>query len=115
MLHLEIKSFFLGTDSAPHEIKHKENICGCAGVFNTINSIEIITQIFDQENSLSQLENFVSKNSASFYKIPFNKKKLELTKLDEPILFQDELIEGDLKIKIYKPNFEVNWKVIRRF
>ena len=42
-------------------------------------------------------------------------KKMELIKLDEPILFQDELIEGDLKIKIYKPNFEVNWKVIRRF
>ena len=109
------KKFFLGTDSAPHEIKHKENICGCAGVFNTINSIEIITQIFDTANSLSNLESFVSKNSALFYKIPFNKKKLELTKLDEPILFQDELIEGDLKIKIYKPNFDVNWKVSRRF
>ena len=109
------KKFFLGTDSAPHEIKHKENICGCAGVFNTINSIEIITQIFDQENSLSQLENFVSKNSTSFYKLPFNKKKLELIKLEDPILFPDELIEGDLKIKIYKPNFEVNWKLRRRF
>ena len=69
------KKFFLGTDSAPHEIKHKENICGCAGVFNTINSIEIITQIFDEADALSQLENFVSKNSAAFYKIPFNKKK----------------------------------------
>ena len=109
------KKFFLGTDSAPHEIKHKENVCGCAGVFNTINSIEIITQIFDEANSLSQLENFVSKNSASFYKIPFNKKKLELIKLDEPISFLDELIKGDLKIKIYKPNFEVNWKISRRF
>ncbi len=109
------EKFFLGTDSAPHEIKHKENICGCAGVFNTINSIEIITQIFDEANSLSQLENFVSKNSASFYKIPFSKKKLELIRIDKPISFQDELIEGDLKIKIYKPNFEVNWKVSRRF
>ena len=40
---------------------------------------------------------------------------MELMKLDEPILFQDELIKGDLKIKIYKPNFEVNWKVVRSF
>ena len=109
------KKFFLGTDSAPNEIKHKENICGCAGVFNTINSIEIITQIFDEANSLSQLENFVSKNSASFYKIPFNKKKLELIKLDKPITFEEELIKGDLKIKIYKPNFQIYWRVSRRF
>lgn len=40
---------------------------------------------------------------------------MELIKLDEPILFQDELIEGDLKIKIYKPNFDVHWKVVNRF
>ena len=108
------KNFFRNWFSS-HEIKHKENICGCAGVFNTINYIEIITQIFDQENSLAQLENFVSKNSASFYRIPFNKQKLELIKLEDPIVFQDELIEGDIKIKIYKPNLEVNWKVRRRF
>ena len=90
-------------------------MCGCAGVFNTINSLEIITQIFDSANSLSNLESFVSKNSALFYKIPFNKKKLELIKLDKPILFKDELIEGDLKIKIFQPNFRVNWKVVNRF
>ena len=64
------KKFFLGTDSAPHEINIKRKYCGCAGVFNTINSIEIITQIFDSENSLSNLEAFVSKNSALFYNIP---------------------------------------------
>ena len=109
------KKFFLGTDSAPHEIKYKENICGCAGVFNTINSIEIITQIFDTENALSNLESFVSRNSALFYNIKSNKTKLELIKLDRPIHFDDELIKGKIKIKIYKPNFPTFWKINRKF
>ena len=109
------KKFFLGTDSAPHEIKNKENVCGCAGVFNTINSIEIITQIFDTENALSNLESFVSRNSALFYNIKSNKTKLELIKLDRPIHFDDELIKGKIKIKIYKPNFPTFWKINRKF
>lgn len=28
--------FFLGTDSAPHAVHHKESACGCAGVFSGI-------------------------------------------------------------------------------
>ena len=109
------KKFFLGTDSAPHEIINKENVCGCAGVFNTINSIEIITQIFDSTNTLSHLESFVSKNSALFYKLKPNITKLELIKLDCPIHFDDELIEKKIKIKIYKPNFPIFWKINRKF
>ena len=35
------ENFFLGTDSAPHSIKAKESECGCAGIFNTINSLEV--------------------------------------------------------------------------
>ena len=40
----------MGTDSAPHDIKNKETDCGCAGIFNTINSIQILTQIFDDNS-----------------------------------------------------------------
>ena len=35
------QKFFMGSDSAPH-IKSKESACGCAGIFNTINSIQIM-------------------------------------------------------------------------
>ena len=59
-----------------------------------------------------ELDEFIKQNIKNR---PFNKKKLELIKLEDPIIFQDELIEGDIKIKIYKPNLEINWKVRRRF
>ena len=105
------KKFFLGTDSAPHDIKLKENECGCAGVFNTINSIEIIAQIFDQNNCLKNLESFVSTNSSNFYKIPKNHRKISLEKKNTPIKFEKCLKKNNTIIKIYKPNFPVFWKM----
>ncbi len=105
------KKFFLGTDSAPHDIKLKENDCGCAGVFNTVNSIEILTQIFDQQNSLKNLENFVSNNSANFYNLQQNESTITLIKMDMPINFPKSLKKNNVILKIYKPNFPVFWKI----
>lgn len=107
------KKFFLGTDSAPHEIRLKENACGCAGIFNTINSLEIITEIFEKENSLSNLENFVSINSTKIYNIPLNKDKITLVKLDEPLGFAKNLTLNSININIYKPNFPIYWKLLK--
>ena len=105
------KKFFLGTDSAPHDIKFKENDCGCAGVFNTVNSIEILTQIFDQQNSLNSLEDFVSNNSTNFYNLPRNESTITLIKMDKPIYFPKSLKKNNIILKIYKPNFPVFWKI----
>ena len=105
------KKFFLGTDSAPHDINLKENACGCAGVFNTINSIEIITQIFDLNNALENLENFVSTNSSYVYNIPINEDMISLIKIDSPLKFPESLNKDQLKIKIYNPDFPVYWKI----
>ena len=105
------KKFFLGTDSAPHEVKLKENACGCAGVFNTINSIEIITQIFDFKNALENLENFVSTNSSYIYKLPVNQDVISLIKTNYSLKFPENLKKNKLKIKIYNPHFPVYWKI----
>ncbi len=102
------KKFFLGTDSAPHEIKLKENECGCAGVFNAPYSLQIITQIFDNHNALNKLENFVSINGTKHYKLPNNKKKVSLKKFKNPIKFNDYL-GSKIKFKIYKPQFSIFW------
>ena len=45
------ENFFLGTDSAPHIIENKENACGCAGIFNTRHSIEMLIQLFEDEKN----------------------------------------------------------------
>ncbi len=72
------KKFFLGSDSAPHLIGDKQSDCGCAGVYSAKYLIEILVQFFDNNNSLSNFEKFVSKNGANFYDVSFNKKKLFL-------------------------------------
>ena len=105
------KKFFLGTDSAPHDVTLKENECGCAGVFNTVNSVEILTEIFDQQNCLENLESFVSTNSASFYNLNKNKSKMSLIKMDVPIKFQKNIQGNNKIINIYEPNFPIFWKI----
>ena len=72
--------FFLGTDTAPHLTSDKESDCGCAGIFNATYCISIITQIFDDNNSINNLENFVSKNGAFHYNLDINKEKIKLFK-----------------------------------
>lgn len=72
--------FFLGTDSAPHAKSKKEAPCGCAGVYNAFNAMELYTAAFEQADALDKLENFASKFGPAFYGLPINRAKLTLTK-----------------------------------
>ena len=105
------KKFFMGTDSAPHDIKNKETDCGCAGIFNTINSIQILTQIFEKNQKLNMLENFISKNGAFHYELPLNSQKIKLRKIKKPIKFPDTLAINNSAVKVFKPNFDVFWQL----
>ena len=107
----ENKKFFLGTDSAPHFTDQKETSCGCAGIFNTINSIQILAQVFENHKMLNRLENFISINGPLHYKLPVNKDKITLKKLERPIHFKDYLKVKNENIKIFKPNFDVFWDI----
>ena len=108
----ENQKFFLGTDSAPHTLENKETSCGCAGVFNTINSIQMLTQLFDNNNKLDRLENFISVNGAIHYKKNINKNKINLIKREQPLMFEKYLDINGNKIKIFKPPFEVFWVIL---
>ena len=105
------QKFFMGTDSAPHDIKNKEHECGCAGVFNTIYSIQTLVQIFDNNNKLDYLENFISKNGPLHYEVSPNVQKIILQKKTQPINFPDTLNLKNQKIKIFKPDFDVFWQI----
>ncbi len=72
--------FFLGTDSAPHFRHQKESSCGCAGIYSAFSAMELYASIFESENALDKLENFSSKFGADFYKLPYTKSKIKLTK-----------------------------------
>jgi dihydroorotase len=64
--------FFLGTDTAPHAISHKETACGCAGIFNAPCALELYAQVFDEEGALDQFEAFAALNGPAFYGLPVN-------------------------------------------
>ena len=105
------KNFFMGTDSAPHDVKNKETDCGCAGIFNTINCVQILAQVFENNGQLNMLENFISVNGAFHYELPLNSEKIRLKKVKKPIEFPKELKINNIKIKVFKPNFDVFWQL----
>jgi len=105
------RKFFLGTDTAPHLTKDKENACGCAGIFNAINCVSILAQLFDNENSLSNLEKFISINGAKHYNLNINKEKITLIKSSFNLIFQEYLYVNKQRIKIFEPDFLVFWRV----
>ena len=106
------EKFFLGTDSAPHSIKSKETSCGCAGVFNSSNSISVVTEIFDQNKSLSKLESFLSLNGPKHYGLKNNNSKITIVKNELPIKFAETLKFQNENIVIFKPNFPLFWEVV---
>jgi dihydroorotase len=71
-------AFFLGTDSAPHPVSAKETECGCAGIFNAPNAMELYTQVFSEEDALDKLEKFASLNGPAFYDLAPNEATMTL-------------------------------------
>jgi dihydroorotase len=77
--------FFLGTDSAPHEVGRKESGCGCAGIFNAPFALESYATVFDEEGALDRLEAFASENGPRFYGLPLNEGRVVLERADVPV------------------------------
>jgi len=73
-------SFFLGTDSAPHAARLKENACGCAGCYTAPIAIELYAEAFDSIGKIDMLEDFASRFGADFYGLLRNEGTLTLAK-----------------------------------
>ena len=74
--------FFLGTDSAPHEQRTKENACGCAGMVSAHAGIELYAEAFEAAGRLDKLEGFASDHGADFYGLPRNTDRIRLARRD---------------------------------
>lgn len=107
--------FFLGTDSAPHLTSQKASANPPAGIFTAPASLELYTQVFDEEGKLDQLEAFASLNGPLFYNLPPNEETVTLAKepwtIDAPTA-----VDGDEVWPFgYHPNLEsrlkINWKL----
>jgi len=70
--------FFLGTDTAPHQVAAKESACGCAGIFCAPHALETYATVFEEEGALDRLEAFASENGPRFYGLPLNEQRVRL-------------------------------------
>lgn len=102
--------FFLGTDSAPHGQKSKENACGCAGIFTAHAAIELYATAFEQAGALDKLEVFASFHGADFYRLPRNTSSITLQK-ESWIVPEQFDFGGEPLIPLYA-GAPLNWKLV---
>ncbi|MDC7231602.1 MAG: dihydroorotase [Spirochaetales bacterium] len=96
---------FYGSDSAPHLKESKESgSCG-AGAFTSPVALPLLAELFEQEDALDRLEDFVSRKGADFYGLPLNKESLTLVK--EPWTVPD-LIGGAVPLLAGET---LSWKI----
>ena len=106
------EKFFLGTDSAPHTISNKETSCGCAGVFNSTYSIQLLAQLFYNCGKLGNIEKFTSINGANHYNIKINKQKILLRKRKNKLKLNEYIDFKNEKIKIFDPDLSLYWDIV---
>jgi dihydroorotase len=106
-------SFFLGTDSAPHATDTKENACGCAGCYTSVNTLPCLAHVFEAEGALDKLELFTSINGASFYGLPLSESLIHLVKQDEAVKFPSTIGDPALNVTVFDPGFPLHWGVER--
>ena len=95
-----------GSDSAPHP-QHKKENCGCAaGVFTAPIAIQALCELFNQTNSLDNLQKFISDNAQKIYNITPPKKEIIL----ERKLFKVPEKYGET-VPMFANN-EINWTII---
>ena len=105
-------TFFLGTDSAPHSDCAKENACGCAGIFTSINTMSLLAHVFEEEEALDKLEAFASLNGPAFYGLGPNAETMVLEKQTTPVSFPEKIETGAGDVTVFDPMFETHWQVV---
>lgn len=106
----EDRSFFIGTDSAPHEKHAKESACGCAGVYTAHASLELYAEVFEDLDALHRLEDFASLRGPDFYQRPRNTEKVCLRRVSWTVPASIPL--GDEEMVPLRAGESLRWQVI---
>lgn len=100
--------FFLGTDSAPHQVSLKESACGCAGIFNAPYALETYARVFEEEKALERLEGFASIYGAHFYGLPLNEGYIVLER--RPVEVPEVLTSpGGQRVAAFLGGTQLGW------
>ncbi len=106
------KRFFLGTDSAPHEIDTKQSDCGCAGIFNTPVAMACYAQVFDEESALDHFEAFAALNGPAFYGLAPNSDFITLEKGETPLEAASPLASAGARVEVFAPPGGLFWRML---
>ena len=106
------KSFFLGTDSAPHLDQAKLSPCGCAGIYTAPNTMACLAQVFENEDAIDKLEAFTSFNGADFYGVERNTETITLERSNEPAPPPVAVKTKKGSLTVFDPGIDVNWRVV---
>ena len=101
--------FFFGSDSAPHGQHKKYNACGCAGIYTAPVMLCLLAEFFEQHQSLSHFEPFVSRYGANFYNLPPSDESITLTK--ESWSVPSKLPFGDDEIVPFFAGKQLSWRI----
>lgn len=102
--------FFLGTDSAPHPDGAKEAACGCAGIYTSINTLNCLAHVFEDDDALDKMEAFTSLNGAYFYRMPLNDRYVRFTKSEVPVPFPKSIAVQNDHVTVFDPGFPLYWQ-----
>ena len=102
--------FFLGTDSAPHQVGTKESGCGCAGIFNAPFALESYATVFDEEGALDRLQGFASEHGARFYGLPLNDGTVTLERGE--VAVPERIGEGATAVVPFHAGETLGWRVV---
>jgi len=101
--------FFLGTDTAPHEIGRKEMDCGCAGIFNAPYALESYLAVFDEEDAVEHFEAFASENGPRFYGLPLNDGTVTLERVAHDV--PARVGHGDIALVPFHAGETLGWRL----
>ena len=104
--------FFLGTDSAPHVNGKKISTCGCAGIFSSPLAVPLLIQLFEEHNSLGEIEKFMSKNGRAFYGLEQQLDRVRYVKRSKSINTIKNIKTDIGRITVFNPYNELYWERI---
>jgi len=103
--------FFLGTDSAPHTRKAKENACGCAGCYTAHAAMPMYARLFEQYEALDKLEHFASVAGATYYGLGLNEGHITLAKQSWQVPEHYTLENGEALVPLFAGE-TMDWKLL---
>lgn len=101
------RRFGAGTDSAPHPEDAKARCCECAaGIFTAPCAVELYTTVFDEDNALPYLGNFLSKNFLGLYGIKVSEEIMTIKRV------QYQIPEKVGQVHVFKGGIQLPWKLV---